>query len=53
MELEWKFEKGKINSLGKIVMVNNHKMHIYKNGDGANTLIFMSGGGVFAVRHLT
>lgn len=45
MELEWKFEKGKVIPLGKMVTVNNHKMHIYINGGGANTLIFMSGGG--------
>lgn len=30
---------------GKIVEVNKHKMHIYTEGQGNNTLVFMSGGG--------
>lgn len=52
MELEWKFEKGKVIPLGKMVTVNNHKMHIYINGGGANTLIF-SLAEVLVVLHLT
>ncbi len=30
---------------GKIVEVNNHKMHVYADGQGAITLVFMSGHG--------
>lgn len=30
--------------LGPMVRVNNHNMHIYTEGDGDDTLIFMSGG---------
>ena len=30
---------------GKMITVNNHKMHIYSEGEGDPTLIFMSGSG--------
>jgi alpha-beta hydrolase superfamily lysophospholipase len=30
---------------GKMVAVNNHKMHVYTEGKGAVTLVFMSGSG--------
>ena len=30
---------------GKMVTVNNHKMHVYTEGEGTVTLIFMSGSG--------
>ncbi|MFC9540303.1 alpha/beta fold hydrolase [Lysinibacillus sp. NPDC056959] len=30
---------------GKMVEVNGHKMHVYIEGDGEDTLVFMSGGG--------
>jgi len=30
---------------GKMVTVNNHKMHVYTEGKGAVTLVFMSGSG--------
>ncbi|SHI72161.1 Serine aminopeptidase, S33 [Clostridium amylolyticum] len=31
--------------LGKIVVVNGHRMHVYAEGRGKATLVFMSGGG--------
>lgn len=45
MELEWRIENGKVKPPGTMVTVNNHKMHIYKKGDGADILVFMAGGG--------
>ncbi len=45
MELEWNLEKNKIIPPGMVVTVNNHKMHVYKNGEGADILVFMAGGG--------
>ena len=30
---------------GKLIEVNGHQMHIYTEGDGEETLVFMSGGG--------
>jgi hypothetical protein len=30
---------------GKMVVVNNHKMHVYTEGKGTDTLVFMSGSG--------
>lgn len=43
--MEWKFEHGKIKPPGIMVTVNNHKIHIYKEGSGKDILVFMSGGG--------
>lgn len=45
MELDWKIQNGKITPPGIIVTVNNHKMHVYKKGDGTETLVFMAGSG--------
>lgn len=45
MELKWKLENGKIKQPGTLVTVNKHKIHIYKQGKGADTIVFMSGGG--------
>lgn len=45
MELEWKIKNHKISPPGTIVTVNNHKMHVYKKGEGADILVFMAGGG--------
>ncbi|WP_145052007.1 alpha/beta fold hydrolase [Paenibacillus xylanexedens] len=33
---------------GTMVNVNNHEMHVYTEGTGAQTLVFMSGGGTSA-----
>ena len=30
---------------GEIVEVNNHEMHVFTEGNGKDTLVFMSGGG--------
>lgn len=30
---------------GEIVEINEHKMHVYSEGEGDNTLVFMAGGG--------
>lgn len=30
---------------GQMVEVNNHRMHVYSEGDGEKTLVFMAGGG--------
>lgn len=43
--MDWKYEHGKIKPPGLLVTVNNHKMHIYKEGNGKEILVFMSGGG--------
>ncbi len=45
MGLEWKIENSKISPPGAIVTVNNHKMHVYKKGEGADILVFMAGSG--------
>ncbi|MFD0712130.1 alpha/beta fold hydrolase [Paenibacillus sp. GCM10027626] len=34
-----------LSPVGKMVKVNNHQMHVYTEGSGAKTLVFMSGGG--------
>lgn len=38
-------EKDLLTPLGELVEVNGHKMSVYTEGDGAKTLVFMSGGG--------
>jgi pimeloyl-ACP methyl ester carboxylesterase len=38
-------EKKKFPPPGKMVDVNGHKMHIYAEGQGPNTFVFLSGGG--------
>jgi pimeloyl-ACP methyl ester carboxylesterase len=38
-------EKKKFPPTGKMVEINGHKMHIYAEGKGADTLVFLSGGG--------
>lgn len=38
-------EENTINANGKMVEVNSHEMHILTQGDGDDTLVFMSGGG--------
>ncbi len=45
MGLELKIENGRMNPPGTMVIVNNHKMHVYKKGEGENILVFMAGGG--------
>lgn len=45
MEIKWEIENGEVKAPGMMVMVNNHKMHIYKTGKGPDTLVFMAGGG--------
>lgn len=45
MELEWKIQNRKVCPPGIMVTVNNHKMHVYKKGQGSETLVFMAGGG--------
>lgn len=44
-KIKLKSETKKFTPPGKIVEVNKHKMHIYSEGSGAETLVFMSGGG--------
>lgn len=34
-----------LESPGILVTVNNHKMHIYKEGEGTDTIVLMAGGG--------
>ncbi len=43
--MDWRYEHGKIKPPGMLVTVNNHKMHMYKEGNGKEILVFMSGGG--------
>lgn len=43
MELKWELENGKIKYPGKLLTVNKHKIHIYKQGKGTDTIVFMSG----------
>lgn len=38
-------EDERLKPPGHIVEVNGHKMHVYIEGDGGETLVFMSGGG--------
>lgn len=38
-------EAGLLTPPGKMVNVNNHQMHVYAEGSGPRTLVFMSGGG--------
>lgn len=45
MEMKWELENGKIKYPGTLVKVNNHNMHIYKQGEGRETLVFMTGSG--------
>lgn len=45
MEMKWKLENGKIKHPGTMVMVNKHKMHVYKQGEGSDILVFMAGSG--------
>jgi len=33
---------------GKMVTVNNHKMHVYSEGNGNSTLVFLSGSGTYS-----
>lgn len=44
-KLQLEKENALFKPLGKVVEVNGHKMSIYIEGEGDNTLIFMSGGG--------
>lgn len=44
-KLQLEKENALFKPLGKVVEVNGHKMSIYIEGEGENTLIFMSGGG--------
>lgn len=44
-QINLKNEKKLLIPLGKIVEVNGHNVHIYEEGEGKKTLIFMSGGG--------
>ncbi|AZS13338.1 alpha/beta hydrolase [Paenibacillus lutimineralis] len=38
-------EAGLLNPPGIMVNVNNHQMHVYAEGSGPRTLVFLSGGG--------
>lgn len=44
-QIKLNHEKALRVPLGKLVDVNGHKMSIYVEGDGAQTIVFMSGGG--------
>ncbi|MDD3417286.1 MAG: alpha/beta hydrolase [Lachnospiraceae bacterium] len=44
MDLKWE-DRAELKPPGVVVTVNNHKMHIYKRGDGADTVVLMAGGG--------
>ncbi|WP_369594071.1 alpha/beta fold hydrolase [Lysinibacillus pakistanensis] len=41
-------EENRFTPFGKMVEVNDHKMHVYMEGKGKETLVFMSGGGTSA-----
>jgi len=41
-------EENRFTPIGKLVDVNDHKMHVYIEGKGEETLVFMSGGGTSA-----
>lgn len=41
-------EEKRFTPIGKMVEVNDHKMHVYIEGKGEETLVFMSGGGTSA-----
>lgn len=43
--LQLKREAQLLNPMGMMVKVNGHTMHIYTEGEGAYTLLFLSGGG--------
>lgn len=45
MELKWEFENGEIKHPGTLVRVNKHKIHIYKQGKGTDTIVLMAGAG--------
>lgn len=38
-------ESKQFKPTGKMIEVNKHKMHVYSEGEGKNTLVFMAGGG--------
>lgn len=44
-QVNLKNEKKLLIPLGKMVEVNGHNVHIYEEGEGKKTLLFMSGGG--------
>jgi len=39
------YESKKYKQPGRLIEVNNHKMHIYSDGDGENTVLFTVGSG--------
>ncbi|UNK18794.1 alpha/beta hydrolase [Paenibacillus sp. N3/727] len=43
--IQLKKESAILSPIGTMVNVNNHQMHVYTEGSGAKTLVFMSGGG--------
>jgi len=43
--IQLKREAGLLTPPGIIVKVNNHQIHVYAEGSGPRTLVFMSGGG--------
>lgn len=43
--IQIKNERKRYPVIGEMVEVNNHKIHVYTEGSGDETLVFMSGGG--------
>lgn len=41
-------ERRKFPPIGKLVEVNGHQMHVYSEGEGGETLVFLSGSGTAA-----
>ena len=41
-------ERRKFPPIGKLVEVNGHQMHVYSEGEGVETLVFLSGSGTAA-----
>lgn len=46
--IQLKRESSILTPIGTMVDVNNHKLHVYAEGSGVPTLVFMSGGGTSA-----
>ncbi len=39
-------ERASLNPMGQAVLVNGHKMNVYVEGDGPETIVFLSGAGI-------
>ena len=39
-------EQASLTSMGKTVLVNGHKINVYVEGDGPETIVFLSGAGI-------